>query len=68
MQHYANEFTYVEKVSREMKVEEQTNAERSQTSSGPHQHRSDPEEPKIEGPVLIEFHAESEKDDEDYTI
>ncbi|KAM3722658.1 Aquaporin-8 [Dirofilaria immitis] len=24
--------------------------------------------PKIEGPVLIEFHADSEKDDDDYSL
>ncbi|VDK85978.1 unnamed protein product [Litomosoides sigmodontis] len=61
--HYGNEYTYLEKVNRELKERE----------SFAKQPQSDVQNgisnmPKIEGPVLIEFHADWETDDDDYSL
>lgn len=59
-QHYGNEYTYLEKLNRELKERE----------SPAKQPQSDAQNgiPKIEGPVLIEFHADRETDDDDYSL
>uniref|UniRef100_A0A0R3RNN0 Protein phosphatase inhibitor 2 n=1 Tax=Elaeophora elaphi TaxID=1147741 RepID=A0A0R3RNN0_9BILA len=58
--HYENEYAYLEKVNRELKeggnLAQQSRKEIQNGTSNT---------PKIEGPVLIEFHADSETDDDD---
>ncbi|KAL4003679.1 Protein phosphatase inhibitor 2 (IPP-2) family protein [Acanthocheilonema viteae] len=61
--HYGNEYTYVEKVNRELK-EGGNLAKQSQNEVK----NGISDTPKIEGPILIEFHADSESDDDDYSI
>ncbi|VDM14759.1 unnamed protein product, partial [Wuchereria bancrofti] len=61
--HYENEYTNLEKLNRELR-ENGNIAKESQNES-----QNDLSNiPKIEGPVLIEFHADSETDDDDYSI
>ncbi|VDO41072.1 unnamed protein product [Onchocerca flexuosa] len=61
--HYENEYTYMEKVNRELREEgnlvkqPQNEVQNDMTKT-----------PKIEGPVLIEFHADTEKDDDEFTL
>ncbi|KAK6102336.1 Protein phosphatase inhibitor 2 (IPP-2) family protein [Brugia pahangi] len=61
--HYENEYTYLEKLNRELgengNIARQSQNENQNDLSNM---------PKIEGPVLIEFHADSETDDDDYSI
>ncbi|EFO21491.1 hypothetical protein LOAG_06999 [Loa loa] len=61
--HYENEYTYLEKLNRELReggnVAKQPQNEVQNGMSN---------RPKIEGPVLIEFHADSETDDDDYSL
>ncbi|KAM3722684.1 Nucleoporin NUP82 [Dirofilaria immitis] len=56
--HYENEYTYLEKLNRELReggnlAKQSENKIQNDMSNTP----------KIEGPVLIEFHADSEKDE-----
>uniref|UniRef100_A0A8R1TXW3 Uncharacterized protein n=1 Tax=Onchocerca volvulus TaxID=6282 RepID=A0A8R1TXW3_ONCVO len=61
--HYENEYTYMEKLNRELRkggnLAEQPQNEIQNDMS---------KIPKIEGPVLIEFHADTEKDDDGFTL
>ncbi|VDM93011.1 unnamed protein product [Onchocerca ochengi] len=61
--HYENEYTYMEKLNRELRkggnLAEQPQNEIQNDMS---------KIPKIEGPVLIEFHADTEKDDDEFTL
>ncbi|CAG9540255.1 unnamed protein product [Cercopithifilaria johnstoni] len=59
--HYGSEYTYLEKVNRELK-EGGNYANQSQNEI----QNDVSNTAKIEGPVLIEFHADSETDDDDY--
>ncbi|MCP9263553.1 NB-ARC domain protein [Dirofilaria immitis] len=61
--HYENEYTYLVKLNRELReggnlAKQSENKIQNDMSNTP----------KIEGPVLIEFHADSEKDDDDYSL
>ncbi|VDN03485.1 unnamed protein product [Thelazia callipaeda] len=57
--HYANEYAYVQKVNRELESNRKLIANSREILT---------EHPKIEGPVLIEFRAQSEEDDDDYSL
>uniref|UniRef100_A0A915PPF2 Uncharacterized protein n=1 Tax=Setaria digitata TaxID=48799 RepID=A0A915PPF2_9BILA len=61
--HYENEYTYLEKVNRELKGEGNLAKQARNV-----EYDGKPGIPKIEGPILIEFHADSEKDDDDYSL
>lgn len=62
-QHYKNEYKYLEKLNRELR-EGGNFAKQSQHEV----ENGMSDTPKIEGPVLIEFHADSETDDDDYSL